>query len=58
MSRSVSDRLTELAKKVRKSRAAVVRALIVGATLEDLPRAWTECSETERVWLEEVEPGR
>jgi predicted DNA-binding protein len=58
MSESVHQRLTGLAKKVRKSRAAVVRALIVGATLEDLPQAWTERSATEQVWLEEVEPER
>jgi len=51
----VKEKMDELAQVVGKSRAAVVRALILNATLADLPRTWTAVSEEEKLLMHEVE---
>jgi predicted transcriptional regulator len=52
---AVKDKLDELARTVGKSRSAVVRALIVHASVADLPRWWPALSAEEQQLAEEVE---
>jgi predicted transcriptional regulator len=51
----VKRKIDGLAQTVAKSRSAVLRALIMRATLEDLPASWRGVSEAERELLREVE---
>jgi len=51
----VKDKFDTLARTVGKSRSAVVRALIVHATPEELPRWWSALSAEEQQLAEEVE---
>jgi predicted transcriptional regulator len=55
VTRAVHEKLASLARETRKSRAAIVRALILRATPEDLPPAWVTLSDSERAFLAEVE---
>jgi hypothetical protein len=55
VTRAVHDKLVSLARETRKSRAAIVRALILRAKPEDLPPAWVTLSDSERALLAEVE---
>jgi metal-responsive CopG/Arc/MetJ family transcriptional regulator len=41
-------KLDDWAKELRKSRSAIVRALISRATVADLPHAWRDIREEER----------
>jgi hypothetical protein len=55
VSPAIRDKLDTLAKAVRKSWSATVRALILGAEVEDLPRAWREIPEDERELVVQAE---
>jgi len=52
---SVVRHLDTLAAAVGKSRSAVVRALLLGATAADLPASWRVNDARERALLAEVE---
>lgn len=52
---SVFQHLDSLAEAVGKSRSAVVRALLLGATTADLPASWRVADARERALLAEVE---
>lgn len=52
---TIEQKIDALAHAVRKPRSAVLRALILQATLDELPAAWTGVSDAEKAFLEEVE---
>jgi Ribbon-helix-helix protein, copG family len=52
---SIVEHLDTLAKAVGKSRSAVVRALLLRATVADLPASWHVSDTQERALLAEVE---
>jgi hypothetical protein len=52
---SVVEHLDTLAETVGKSRSAVVRALLLRATVADLPASWRAADAQERAILAEVE---
>jgi Ribbon-helix-helix protein, copG family len=52
---SVIKHLDVLAESVGKNRSAVVRALLLGATVADLPASWRVNDARERALLAEVE---
>jgi predicted DNA-binding protein len=51
----VREKLERLVRSAGKSRAAIIRALILRAGVADLPQAWTALSEDDKAFLEEVE---
>jgi hypothetical protein len=55
VSSSVVKHLDTLSEAVGKSRSAVVRALLLGATIADLPASWRGADARERALLVEVE---
>jgi predicted DNA-binding protein len=52
---SAVENLDTLSKAVGKSRSAVVRALLLRATVADLPASWRVADARERAILAEVE---
>jgi len=52
---ALKDKIDDLAEAVGRSRSAVLRALMKGATLDTLPSAWTKVRRDERLYLKEIE---
>jgi predicted transcriptional regulator len=52
---AVKKKLHTLAQAVHKSQGAILSALIIRATVEDLPTSWRESADAERQLLAEVE---
>jgi hypothetical protein len=52
---AVKDELDTLKRTVKKSRGAVLTALVMQATIEDLPLSWRESADAERRLLEEAD---
>jgi len=55
VSRAVRRKLDHLARGVGRSRSAVLRALILGASPDELPKVWSQPSDRERALLREIE---
>jgi hypothetical protein len=52
---AVKTKLHTLARAVNKSQGAILSALIIRATVEDLPASWRESAAAERQLLAEAE---
>jgi predicted transcriptional regulator len=55
VSPEIRDKLDGLAKAVRKSRSATLRALILAADVDDLPSAWRNIPEDEKELVAQAE---
>jgi predicted transcriptional regulator len=58
VSPTVKAKLDALARAVHRSRSATLRALILGATVDHLPRAWRAISRDGQALLAEAEGHR
>ena len=55
VSPQIKEKLDRLARELGKNRSQTLRALILGASLENFPRAWIESADVERQLMAEVE---